>query len=474
MSTYITPGEVGFSTPLGEILGKSTAEMEAEFQDYAALGAKWIRTNFWWDVAQRTPGGAYDWSLMDKVVDAAARHGIKVIGEFNGKPSWIDASFDHTADRLAFRDYAVAAAQHFKDRVDYWEVWNEPNMAGIDADDYASLLKTVYGAVKAVDSHDTIITGGLAATPQTGGGYIGAVDYLKGIYAAGGKGHFDAVGFHPYTFPLLPENSAPWNGWSIMEDGIRPTMVANGDGSKQVWMTELGAPTWGSAKPVSPDVQAAILKQSVEFASAVSWGGPILWYSYQDRGGAGWDIENWFGLIDEHGNKKPAYYTFKDVSGGPCRARRALTRSWSEPRAARPSTATSGNDLLKGGGGSDTLFGGSGDDVLHVDDGKDRVEGGSGSDTFVIASKVEWPIIRDFADGDLIDLRAIDADVGRSGDQAFQFVGSNWLKTAGNLGVYRDGGGWTSIQGDVDGDGRFDFSVRVMGWHSFDANDFLL
>ena len=444
MNRAIAPGELGFSTPLGEILGKSAAEMDAEFADYAKLGAQWIRTNFWWDVVQPTRNGAYDWSQMDRVVDAAQRHGIEVIGELNGAPAWIDRTFRSAADRDAFRDYAVAAAEHFDDRVDHWEVWNEPNGRKLAPADYASLLKIVYPAIKAVDAGDTVITGGLAATPQTGNGLYGAVDYLKQMYANGAEGFFDAVGFHPYSYPLMPSDSASWNGWQIMEDGIRSTMVVNGDADLKVWMTELGAPTSGARGQISQAQQAAIITEAVDLASGYGWAGPIMWYSYQDRGGNTVNAENWFGIVGPNGERKEAYAAYK---------------------AAATTVETQSAMLVRGDGFDNIILGTTGNDTLV---------GGGGRDVFVFQKAMGWDTIQDFARGDRIDLRGLDADATRAGNQAFDFIGTDWLEGSGDLGVYRDRGGWTSVQGDVNGDGRYDFSIRVAGHHDFQASDFLL
>ena len=447
----IRSGELGFSTPLGEILGQSEEEMNAEFADYAELGAKWIRTNFWWDLAQTSKDGGYDWTEIDRVVDAARAHGIEVLAEFNGTPDWVDDSFARAADRTAFRDYVEAAVDHFGDRVDYWEVWNEQNMTGIAPDDYADLLRAVYPVVKAADPDDLVITGGLAATPQTGGGLIGAVDYLNGMYAAGAGGHFDAVGFHPYSYPLLPSDPAPWNGWQMMEDGIRDAMVANGDADLRVWMTELGAPTSGGGNAISQAMQAQILEEAVSLASVEEWAGPIMWYSYQDRGGATDNVENWFGVVGPSGERKEAYETFTDLAA-------AIADRVALVDAFAVNVLLEGNDA---------------DNVVTGTDGNDRLIGGAGDDRFVFSAEMGWDTITDFARGDRIDLGAIDADVTKAGQQAFNFVGDAWLSRPGDLGAYVNSGGWTTVQGDTNGDGRFDFSIRVDGGISLGATDFV-
>ncbi len=82
-------------------------------------------------------------------------------------------------------------------------------------------------------------------------------------------------------------------------------------------------------------------------------------------------------------------------------------------------TAEQGNDTLDGGAGDDILSGGGGADVLI---------GGFGKDIFTVETHrdlglTNTDVIRDFnrAEGDYIDLRAIDADQTRAGNQDFIF-----------------------------------------------------
>ncbi|SCY90200.1 Ig-like domain-containing protein [Microvirga guangxiensis] len=179
-----------------------------------------------------------------------------------------------------------------------------------------------------------------------------------------------------------------------------------------------------------------------------------------------------------------------------------------------------GNDTLRGDAGNDTLYGGSGNDALWGGSGKDRLYGeagndklrgeagndwilgglgrdqmwgGAGSDTFAFHSVRESrvgsqrDIIRDFQSGrDKIDLRKIDADATQKGNQAFTWswadkawpflnphkaatalLGSGFTGKAGQL-RYENG----ILMGDVNGDGRADFEVRIIG--SFASGDVIL
>ena len=139
------------------------------------------------------------------------------------------------------------------------------------------------------------------------------------------------------------------------------------------------------------------------------------------------------------------------------------------------------NDMLDGGAGNDALFGGDGDDVLIGSWGIDTLAGGSGADMFVFGSadtgswQSKADTILDFsrADGDMIDLSAMDAVEG-GGDDAFSFIGTSAFSgTAGELRYFADPDG-AFLAGDTDGDGAADFFIRVDGVSDLSQADFVL
>lgn len=142
-----------------------------------------------------------------------------------------------------------------------------------------------------------------------------------------------------------------------------------------------------------------------------------------------------------------------------------------------------GADAISGGGGADWLKGGGGRDVVTGGAGADKLWGQAGADRFVftearhIGEAGAGDVIKDFVAGaDLVDLAGIDADATADGDQAFAFVGAEGFGgTAGELRftVGRDGAK-TVIEGDLDGDGLADFSLKLVGDHTLSAADFVL
>jgi len=129
-----------------------------------------------------------------------------------------------------------------------------------------------------------------------------------------------------------------------------------------------------------------------------------------------------------------------------------------------------GADLLIGSAGNDNLKGQAGDDEIIGGTGRDFLNGAEGADLFVFESVEDStpdPAGRDtilgFArgGGDLMDLSAIDADVGTPEDDAFVIV-DEFTGTAGQLRYELTGTEITwKIQADVDGDGEADFELLV-------------
>ncbi len=128
-----------------------------------------------------------------------------------------------------------------------------------------------------------------------------------------------------------------------------------------------------------------------------------------------------------------------------------------------------GDDALAGRGGNDVLVGGFGMDLLQGDAGADIFDFNFRTETAVGARR---DVILDFdhIEGDRIDLRDIDANIGRTGNQAFTFIGGDaFNERAGEL-RFKSG----IVSGDINGDGRADFQIEVRGESNLVKADFLL
>ena len=137
-----------------------------------------------------------------------------------------------------------------------------------------------------------------------------------------------------------------------------------------------------------------------------------------------------------------------------------------------------GNDTLDGASGNDVLNGGVGNDVLMGGIGKDKLTGGAGADTFkfVLANESTfWSMdtITDFkrAQGDKIDLSAIDSDSNLVGDQGFKLVNAFSVDATGQL--YFDAKTHV-LYGSTDADSAPEFAITLSGVNTLLPADFTL
>lgn len=137
---------------------------------------------------------------------------------------------------------------------------------------------------------------------------------------------------------------------------------------------------------------------------------------------------------------------------------------------------------LRGNRLSNTIVGGAGDDGLIGGGRMDTLAGWAGADVFgyLARSDSAMPLaardlITDFliAEGDRLDLSAIDADETLAGDQAFAFIGGGAFTAAGQL-RFEQRGGKTVVIGEVTGDGIGDLAIRLTGPHALTVGQFVL
>ena len=465
----IFSGHLGMATPFGDLLGRSDAEMMAEIVDYKDMGVKMVRLDIHWTLVRPDKNKPYDWSLVDKVFNALHEADIEILAILNNTPKWVNKSMSSPSDHQAYADFARDAVARYDGIVDYWELFNEPNLAGIKAENYAQMLIKGHDAIKSVSPGDIVISAGLSPVPFTTNGFYGAANYVETMYKSGAGGKFDALGFHPYTYPLMPVNTQPWNGWEIMRSDIREIMDKNGDGQTQIWITEFGAPTHTLTNKVSESKHSEMLLQANEFAQDNDWIGPILWYSYRDN-----PHEDGFGLTTASGSKKEAYWAYKGIGTSKSLSDVGVTLTGGSGQDHL--TGTDKADRISGNGGKDVIVGLDGDDIISGGPGHDVMTGGGGSDTFVIEKDPGWDQITDFRPGeDKLDLSSMDANSTLPGFQDFRFIGSKWLAKPGDLGFYKDvQHNKTYIQGDLNGDGAFDFSILLKGTLDLSLLDFIL
>lgn len=217
------------------------------------MGASWVVEYFPWAYIEPEKG-RYEWRHADAVIEHADAEGLEMVARLDYVPQWARPAEtttryldpDHYAD---FGDFVFAFVSHYKGRVRYYIIWNEPNVTAewgfraVSPRDYTALLKLAYRRAKEADPAAQIMAAGLAPNLEPVGSAAGMndLDFLQGMYDAGAKGSFDVLAVHAYGWQEPPgaAPAADHINWRRTEL-LRQIMERNGDGDRPLMVTEGG------------------------------------------------------------------------------------------------------------------------------------------------------------------------------------------------------------------------------------------
>lgn len=215
-------------------------EAEQSLKLMKQAGIDFVRTGFPWGRIEKKRG-ELDYSRFDTVLKYAEENGITVSANFpSGVPKYAQP-FPRNPDIMA--EMLEKFVSHYKGRVKYWEMVNEPNHLSFwgglkpNAKEYATLLKKIYPAIKRGDSNTTAVLGGMAGVP---------IAYLEEVFEEGIADCFDVMNVHPYDWRGVPEDSMPEKIASL-----RTLMKKYGVEHKPIWFSEIGH-TSASINPCTP------------------------------------------------------------------------------------------------------------------------------------------------------------------------------------------------------------------------------
>lgn len=339
------------------IVPQSNLSVE-QFQRLSRGGVESIRIPVGWSSVQPNKGGSFEWSGFDNQVEEAAQAGVKVLPFLTGAPEWavpakrvpgaggLEAPAYlpvKGAARTAWVSFLTAAVARYgptgsfwsehpavpKRPIREWQIWNEPNfkyfIAKPNPAEYGQLVKLSFTALRAADPGAKVILAGLFSRPKgardrrTGkhkslNWY--ASDFVNVMYKRnpGIKTKFQGAALHPYTIYAreLPE----------VTNEFRHYLQMNGDGAKQLLITELG---WSSGPKNSgnlfakgPAGQAKELKTAFTQLrnNQAKWKlKSIFWFSVDDLPGA-CNFCDGSGLFGPGFTPKPAWYSYVKFAGG--------------------------------------------------------------------------------------------------------------------------------------------------------------
>lgn len=233
------------------------------------MGASWIVEYFPWAYIQPQPE-IYDWTHSDMVIDHAVRQGLTVIARIDYVPRW--ARPEETTSRYLdpeayplYADFLARFAERYRDRVQYYIIWNEPNLIAewgfrpVSPEEYTELLRQGYNAIKQVAPEAYVLNAGLAPTLEQSEAGMNDLVYLERMYQAGAAQYFDIMNVHAYGYKLPPDDPPSEDRINFNRtELVRELMVQYGDEAKPVMITEGGwndHPRWTKAVRPAQRVQ---------------------------------------------------------------------------------------------------------------------------------------------------------------------------------------------------------------------------
>ncbi|MGH8777268.1 MAG: hypothetical protein ACRDWI_19740 [Jiangellaceae bacterium] len=232
-----TPAQI---TDSGIIIGAETLDRDhANYSAYAKylsppLGAKRARIQSGWAKTEQRPG-VYSWGWLDTIVNDAVARGVRPwLQTSDGNPIYpggggtgLGSPLPSSSDALAAWDsWVTAMVTRYGDRVDEWEIWNEPSA---DAATYADFYVRTAERVRVVQP-DAVLFGGAVASVHTDC----IIGFLERVRDLGKLGLVDGVTYHPYAYN--PDSNY------VAVDSLR-TRVAAVSPSIVVRQGENGAPS---------------------------------------------------------------------------------------------------------------------------------------------------------------------------------------------------------------------------------------
>lgn len=289
-------------------------ERTVEMAQQAGLG--WAKQQFAWaEIEPQQKGefvdpisGESSWRKFDQIVDLYRSHGIQVIARLDRAPGW--ARLPETrpetppTDLADFGDFVYAFVKHFNGRVQYIQIWNEPNIypewgeQAVDPVAYTEMQCVAYQRAKEADPDVHVLSAPLAITlgephPEPDKWRsMPDLDYLEAMYQAGAGECFDILSANAFGFDLPPEEPPDPDVLNFRRVELqRKIMERYGDDGKAVWFNEYG---WNAApayfedealiwERVSEEKQAEYTLQGIELARQNwPWAGVFnIWYFRQ-------------------------------------------------------------------------------------------------------------------------------------------------------------------------------------------------
>jgi hypothetical protein len=299
-----------------------TPGLEAILQKMQEAGIKWGRQDFTWHRIEKT-NGEYQWQDYDRLVELCRKFGVLLFGNLAYAPSFHDPRTPEGVQ--AYCNFVREAVRHFAGRVNFWQIWNEPN-GGFwkgTPEQYARLLAAAGKAIHEANPDAKVLGLNMAFCD---------VLWAQKILSEVPYDCFDIACFHPYRVPSSPEEPFDWweldqyvKSWHrndldpnyplVRMDFLRQTdelikVMAKFGPPKPIWITEI---CWNSQihpYGVPETRQADLAVRFYVLAVASGKVEKVFWWTFKDTGTRQFDQADMVGFVRNDLSPKYSYYAF--------------------------------------------------------------------------------------------------------------------------------------------------------------------
>jgi hypothetical protein len=260
-------GRVKIPTDFAGMVHAGHSRQDEEYRFLEELGVSWVLTTFYWGSIERQPG-EWDFSDTDAFVEAAEKHGKKIIVILAYQTDWLfpdggSKKYISPENIPHFVNFVEKTVSRYKGRVDAWQIWNEPNYSLFwkgSREEYLALAKAASAKIREADPDAQLLMGGF--------NILGYHSYLKGLFESGAMEYGGDMSFHPYN--LNPEWVA-----NCYEKLLKRLDRQHFTG--KVVVTEIGYPTGGwyphavSEKKLGSHIVKTMTLLAIRKAQVVCW-----------------------------------------------------------------------------------------------------------------------------------------------------------------------------------------------------------
>ncbi len=240
----------------------------------------------------------------DLIMENYRKQNIKVVGMLAYNKDYGDF---RAPNEVIWREFVALVADRYKDYVDVWEIWNEPDsptyLTPNNPKAYGMILKPAYTVIKMVDPEAIVITGGLSwPNPY----------FIKQMYQKYGN-YFDGLGLHLYYADQYFAEGKSLN--ALLSDLDRASLIMKKyNKNHKIWITEMGVSTGGTG--ITDDMQKEYFRNAIPEILRRKYVEMILIYNIRNYDYRGL-FENHFGLLKTDMQPKPAWGWYTNIKIGP-------------------------------------------------------------------------------------------------------------------------------------------------------------